>query len=162
MKLGNRNDAARALRAMFAWTNRYENEFDECSAWESVDGGWGFTLPTGIHFMGSGAFRYVFTVDEVVAYKVCPDSYDDRQNMEEWVKFKRYADKFPKGYRLPNMQMYTVNGRHILAVEIVKAPRREINIPQADLAQMPFRWRDRGSNNYRIESDGTVVLIDFA
>jgi hypothetical protein len=162
MKLGNRADAAKCLRAARAWQTRYTDLDDMYGeAYEGEDSSWGFTFPNGVHYIGAGAFRMVFTVDNEVAYKIPRYKVMDCDiNREEWRNYKKYSHLMPEGFRLPRMDRVTVDGNFILAAELIKFPRQDCQ-PHHGRNALPFRWDDCGSNNYRTAPDGTTIILDF-
>lgn len=166
MSIGNHEEAALALAAHEDRISIIEGDsyplgeverevYD--GTWEGVSESWTLTMGD-FGMIGCGSTRAVWSQDNEVAYKIGLDQDEDAENLREWERWESYNAKMPKGTRLPVMQMYMVNGRAIIAVEIIKFPRQYAETPK-----LPFDFLDNGDYNYRVcPETGTFIPIDFA
>jgi hypothetical protein len=124
--------------------------------WDGDTASWTLTIGD-VGLLGTGSSRMVWTIDGDVAYKIGYDGCESDQ-WAEWDRWVAFHDKMPEGTRLPEMHMYNVNGRSVIAVEVIKFPRQWAPMPN----NMPFHFLDYAEYNYRVAPDGTFIPIDFA
>lgn len=162
MSIGSQEHAALALAANREYRDLYmSGEFGtvvDNGTWEGQEESWTLTIGD-VAMLGAGSTRHVWTIDGEVAYKV-NHGHNDSDNRSEWARYKKFHALMPEGTRLPEMSAYDVDGRLVLAVEIIKFPRqwaRSMRIPR-----LPFEFMDDGEYNYRWSPDGIFIPIDFA
>lgn len=161
MNIGSQTDATRALETDYEYNGmlilgEFQDEV-QAATWDGQEESWTLILDD-VALLGNGSCRRVWTIDGDVAYKVNMGGYDG-DNLEEWARYQKHHDNMPEGTRLPLMSLYMVEGRAVIAVEVIKFPRQWHD---STTPVLPFSFFDNGSYNYRYAPDGTFIPIDFA